>query len=414
MLLGGVKALLKLAGADMPADLARRVSAVTSEDQFAALLKALWPAGGQPEPLANALQQGLLQKVPGRAQLLSPDALRGIEQIRDNRYVGTGIQIRYHQEEKLTQLVTPFRGGPAYKAGARPGDLIVEIDGKTTQGLSLSEVVQRLRGDEGTPVSMAVRQPGSTETRTLNMIRSVIPFENVQGCRRDAAGDWKCRLRDDEPIGYVCVKSLTASTLHELRQVERWLPAEGVRALVLDLRFSHGDYLQRAALVADGLLDSGVMWRVREAGNQVKEQRADRDCLFRDLPLVVLINEYSSGIGIEALAAALQDRGRAILVGEKTRGSGYVNSFVSLPESRDMLVIRTGIVERVSPKAASLAKGVEPDHRVEMSAKQQEALSEWLRQKDLTELPAGAGDTPPEDPQLAKAVELLRAAVKAR
>ena len=412
MLLAGIQGLLESAKKPAPADLERRVSALAGAEPLAGLIRELGLPPAPARQLEVALLSAMMKEVPGPAQLVPADVYRAIEQASHNRYVGTGIQIRYNQQEKRTQLVTPFRDGPAHKAGARPGDLIVEIAGKDTKGMPLGEVVERLRGEEGTPVRVVVRQPGSDERRTLKMIRSVAFIDSVQGCRRDGDSGWTFRARPGEPIGYLCVKSLTTSTLHELRQAERRLRDEGLRALVLDLRGAGGEHVQQAALVADGLLDGGLLWKVREAGGRVKEYRADRDCLFRDLPLAVLVDENSFGAGPELLAAALQDNGRAVLVGETMPWDGYVQSYVALPDG-GALVLRTGVVERPAARDGKpSSKGVQPDHRVKMSAEQKEAVDRWLQLKNFTELPAGARDEPPDDPQLAKAVEVLRGALK--
>jgi carboxyl-terminal processing protease len=286
--------------------------------------------------------------------------------------------------------------------------------------LPLSEAVKALAGDKGTKVTVVVRQPGATETRTLKMTRDVIPFTHVYGYHPGPEGTWHYRITPSSPVGYVRLQALSISALHELRQAERQLQAEGVRAIVLDLRFNGGGLLPYATQVADGLLDGGLLWRVRDRQAPAKEYRADRDCLFRDMPLVVLVNEHTAG-GAVLVAAALQDNNRAIVVGEPTLPGGAVKSRVPLPGSPDMLVLTTAVVERGKTARTPVAEGdedragmsfwiVRPDHAVALGAKQRDALLEWLHQKDLLDPPADA--KAPDDPQLARAVELLEAALK--
>ena len=214
------------------------------------------------------------------------------EQLRGNRYVGIGIQLAGNEKEQFPQIVIPFRRGAARTAGAKPGDLMVEIDGKSTKGvLDLEKIVEWLRGEEGTPVTVVVRQPGAAEPRTLKMVRAVIPLDSVLGYRRAGEDGWDYRIDRDAGIAYVWVQSIKSSTLHELRQVERRLRADGAKAVVLDLRFSAGDgHLHDVALLADGLLDGGLMWSVRGKDGKATEYRADREALFRGWPLVVLVN----------------------------------------------------------------------------------------------------------------------------
>jgi C-terminal peptidase prc len=431
MLLGGVRKLLEAAGRQPPADLSRRVSALTTQEQFAALLQELWPAEGaaraKPEELEAAFVEGLLAAVPGKPQRIPPDALKVEEQIAGNRYVGIGIQLRISADEHVPQIVDPFRSGPARRAGAKAGDLIVEVDGKDTQGVPLRQVVDWLRGDEGTPVTLVVRQPKETATRTLKLTRAKVPFDTVAGYRRQSEDAWGYRVDTDLPIAYARVLTFNSATLHHLRQLERGLRADGVRALVLDLRFSaaQGVDLRPAEQVADALLDGGVMWRVHEAGG-VREVRADPECLFRGWPLAVLVSGDMLGLAPEAVAAALQDNGRAVLVGEPAAsrvhdraldgepvGSGetnrYVTSLVPLPDDRGAVLLRTARLERA---AEQRGWPVQPDHVVSMDRKQRDAVAEWLRQQELSDPPAGARDRPPDDPQLARATELLRATLR--
>jgi carboxyl-terminal processing protease len=439
MILGGTRALFKAAGAEQPAGLSSRVSELTTEDQLAAFLNETWPvtpeaAKAGPGVLGDAFVQGMLRSVPGEAGFLSPQALKLSEQISGNRYVGIGIQVTLHQEESRVQIVNPYRRGAARAAGARPGDLILAVDGKDTRDVPLTKVVEWLRGDEGTPVTIVVRQPKENETRTLKMVRAKVPFDTVFGYRRASEDAWHYRIDAAQPIGYVTVRILNSGTLHDLRQAESKLRAEGVQALVIDLRLAGGrdeeTDLHNAALLADALLDGGLMWRLHEAGT-AREFQADRECLFRDWPLAVLLDGQLPSTSIQAIAAALHDNHRAVVVGappasvlgplspfERAHGrvgpageetfQAYVNSMVRLPNDKGALLLRTGWLQR-----ADRNRGwpVRPDHVVALKEEQQTTLLEWLRNKDLSELPAGTEDKPPADPQLAKAVEVLRAAL---
>jgi C-terminal peptidase prc len=431
MLLGGVRHLLRATDQQPPADLGRRLSTVTTPEQFAAVLREVWqPAAtkpAKPEEVAAAFAGGLVAAAPGRSSLLPPDVAKLSEQVAGNRYVGIGIQLRVSPEDNYPQIVDPARRGAARRAGAKPGDLIVEVDGKNTHGVPLRTAIDWLRGDEGTPLTIVVRQPKETATRTYHLVRAKVPFDTMFGYRRLSEERFRYRVDPDLAVGYVRVVSLNSASLHDLRQLERSLRADGVRALVLDLRScgAADGQLGSAELVADGLLDGGVLWRLRD-GRGVREVRADAECLFRGWPLAVLVGPDLVGLGTEAVAAALQDNGRAVLVGEPvpsrvrhffeaepdgTADPGrYVTSLFPLPDGQGTLQLPTARVERA---ARDRDWPVRPDHVVKLGPKQKEALWEWHRQQEMSDPPADSADkTPPEDPQLTKAVALLRDALQ--
>jgi C-terminal peptidase prc len=449
MLLGGVRGLLRAADREPPPGLSRRVSAVTSPQQLAGLLRDLWPgvegaAKSRPNDVGNGFVLGLLAAVPGKPQFLPPQVARVAEQIAGNRYVGIGIQIKTNAEEHYPQIVDPFRRGTARKGGAKPDDLIVEVDGRSTKDVPLAKVVDWLRGDEGTSLTMVVRQPKAAETRTLHLTREKVPLDTVFGYRRRSEDAWTYRISPDQPIAYAHVSAINSGTLHELRTLERTLRAEDVRALILDLRHCAGSEsgLEPAGLVADGLLSGGLMWRVRDA-HGVREVRADPECLFRGWPLAVLVGTDPSAAGPAAVAAALQDNRRAVLIGGRsaaghpeTARQDYpggpparerpvsgpfeyetakgeppgapelpVTGLVPLPDWGGALSLRVAAIER-----ARKGSGwpVRPDHVVNLNRKQAEAIRDWLLMKGRSELPPGTTDQLPDDPQLAKAIDVLR------
>jgi carboxyl-terminal processing protease len=420
MMLGGIRALLQKAGAYVPADLSRRISTLSTEEDFLTFVRQYWPKDGVRSPctevLTTAMLQGLLHRVPGEPNLVPPKELKVVEQIRDNRYVGTGIQISINPKENRCQIIDPFRGGPARKAGAKPGDLILEVNGKSTEGKNVAEIVEMIRGEEGTQVTFVVRQPGATETRTLTMTRSVVPFETVVGLKRGVDDAWVHRVQPEVPVGYVQVTSITSSTLHELRQAASKLEAAGLRALVVDLRETHGDSIQQAALLADGLLDEGVLWEVRDAKDRVKEYRADRDCLCRGWPLAVLVGQHT-GPAAGWVAQALRNNRGAILVGEMAHAFRYAKTLILLPEGQGAIGLRTGVVAFPKPQTSANPKEevsqdvIPPDHAVKITAQQREMVTKWFHAKNLSQLHTGVTDEPPDDPQLAKAVEVLRKAL---
>ena len=409
----GVRAILKAAGATAPADLDDRAAAVASEEQLRTLVRDVWPADGGEKKLADdklavALFDAALASIPGEPKVQPEKSVKVMEQINNNRYVGIGIKVATDPAERRP-TITPLRRGPAHTGGVKAGDLLLEVDGKDTRGVPLETVVEWARGADGSNMTIVVKQPGESELRTLRLTRGVVPFDSVFGYVRNGE-DWDYRADPDAGIGYLWLKSITVSTLHELRQAERRLRADGVKALVLDLRFGAGSGLLRhASLVADGLLDGGLMWTVRGRGDARTEYWADRDCLFRGMPLAVLA--YGSGDNaLGAVLAALQDNRRATLIGSSAGGDGSVRQLVALPDGMGSVTVLSGRIER-----ADKSRGwpVRPDHMVEMTQKQRHAVHAWMTAKEEPDPPDGAAGKPSEDPPLDRALELLRDELKA-
>jgi C-terminal peptidase prc len=411
MLLGAVQALYKATKEPVPDDLKARVARLEKREQLDTLLRDIWPRGAdeaRSEVLQAAVLEGLFATLPGSGVFLPPDQAKAVEAGSANRYVGIGIQLRIHPDLKLPQIVTPVGKGPARKGGIEPDDLILEVDGRSTRDVPLGKVVEWLRGDEGTSFTIVVRAPDADKSRTLKFTRTVVPFESVLGHRRAPEDGWEFRLSATSPIAYVRLEQLRSSTPHELRQIERRLRAEGARAVVFDLRNGGGSDFHNGTLVAAALLDGELMWSLRGHEQQVQACHAGHECLFRDWPMAVLINDHVD-VTEGAVAATVQDNRRATLVGEPTRVGGFVNSMLQLPDGQGAVSIRTGRLERA---AKERGWPVEPDQVVSLTKEQREAVNRWLTAKTRLEKPGSPADRPPDDPQLARAVELLGAALK--
>jgi carboxyl-terminal processing protease len=323
MILDGLEGVYQAAGAAVPAGLARRVSTITSPEQLTPLLDEVWrlmPPAGLPKPGRelgpdNPLIDALLGKVPSQARLLSERDLKVEEQFAGNRYVGLQIALGIDSESKRAMVNEVFEGGPADKAGLKKGDLIEEIDGTSTEGADVREVVERLRGAEGTSVTIRVRQQKQPESRVLTITRGVLPRQTVKGFRNRADGSLELLIPGPERIGYLKFEEILGSTPHELRVLASRLEDEDAQALILDLRpVSQGRVdLHSTILLADCLLEGGTIGRVRSARGEEVFQ-AEPDALCRERLLFVLVDSNTPATA-EWLAAALQDNHRAIVVG---------------------------------------------------------------------------------------------------
>jgi carboxyl-terminal processing protease len=353
MILSGIKSLHKAAGLPVPAGLSARISAVTTREQLESLLADLWPKStAKPldaKDLEESVLDGLFASVSGEAHLISRKELKVNEQFAGNRYVGIHITLRNDEQAQRPVIAEVFAGGPADRAGVKSGDVLEQIDGADTNGVKFIENVNRLRGEEGTSVTIKVRQPSAAESRTYSIVRGQHPHESLRGVQTRSGGGWSFRLDGPDAIAYVKINDLMGSTPHELRKVAQQVENEGLKALVLDLRTLDGRSAHTAVLVADSLLESGLIGRIRTNKGETTYQ-AEPEAIFRGWPLAVLVGESTRGTG-EWLAAALQDNRRAIVIGSPTQsarvnpGAGSVSSVIPL-DGEWSVSLDTGILER--------------------------------------------------------------------
>jgi carboxyl-terminal processing protease len=447
MILAGIKSLYEAAGLPIPAGLSRRVSALSTPEQFTALLVELWPSGPSKSipsrDLGEALVDGLLATVSGGAVITSAREQEVQEQFQGNRYVGIHIQVRYDEKEKRTIIAGIVPGGPADRAGMKQEDCIEQIDGVDTKDLTLRQVVERLRGADGTDVRVTVRQPKG-EARPLKATRGPLFIPTITGVKKQTSGEWDFRLGGADSIGYLRIREISASTPHELRKVAQQLESAELRALIVDLRGLSSTSLHPTVLLADSLLDHGRIGQVREA-ERVMTYDATPDALFRGWPLVALI-DAETALTAEWLAAALQDNRRAVLVGTATQG-GWVQprqlpSFPGTAVLRSSVPVGDGawylslitarlehgdgrplaaapvplnplaILSRRSPERNEQQAngGVKPDHSVSARNARPE-VQRPARPVSIFVADDSAVD-PWSDAVLAKAIEILRAGVK--
>ena len=347
MLLAGLKALFAPDSAMAAPGLAREVSAVSTADQFAALLSRSWPPPRPAMPadqLEAALIRGIFSAVPGTGELLSARELQVSEQFEGNLYVGLQVAVRQDQDADLVAIAEVLAGGPADKAGVHKGDLIAAVDGIDMKGRPMKEVIDRLRGPRGSEVLVRFRRGEEGEFLDRKMIRDILPRKTVQGLRPGPGGGWVVHLEGPDPIGYLKIKDISGSTPTELAAFADQLDSEGIRALVLDLREVSQSSLHPAILLADALLDGGTIGQIRSA-ESVRVVLAQPDALFPRCPMVVLAGP---GMTAEArwVCSALQDNGRASVVGLAGGRSLDVQSAVPLPGGEWSARFVTGRLER--------------------------------------------------------------------
>ena len=185
-------------------------------------------------------------------------------------------------------------GTPAYAAGVLPGDLILEIDGQSTDGMSPDRAVEVLTGRVGTPVKIQVKHEADGKVELLSMTRAVIDMPSVLGDVRKADDSWEYMIDPDRKIGYIRITSFIQNTTEELKVALNDLKGEGMKALILDLRDNPGGLLSAAVEVSDLFLDGGVIVSTKGRNTPSKVYEAQKDGQFTDFPMVVLVNHSSA------------------------------------------------------------------------------------------------------------------------
>ena len=316
-----------------------------SADEMADLTARSQLPGVSLDQFIENLTRGI-SKLLGEARLIRARDHDVEEQFRGNRYVGLGVTLR--TENALPVFATIMPGGPAERAGLEPNTVIHEIDGRFTKDVPLQTIVDWLRGPQGSDVTLGVLSPKG-DLRDLTLTRGVIRMASLKNQKFQSIGPGEVKWRGSEPIGWITFEKISSSTLHELRTADHQAKTEGLRVLVLDFR--HGgqsEDLHQALLIADSFLDGGPIWEQTDRASGSRIEFADRECLFRGLPIVVLIDQ-NSGTAHCAIAAALQDAGRAQLVGESPDFEGRINTIVRLDGVPYSLMIETTRLQRMRP-----------------------------------------------------------------
>jgi carboxyl-terminal processing protease len=276
---------------------------------------------------------------------------------------GVGIQLSLDKDTKELVVVSPIEGSPASRAGVKPKDVIVSIDGKSTKGMSTEDAVKLIRGQAGTKVVITLRRNGQLFETPLT--RERIELHAV---------DHQINTANGVKVGYIRLKQFNANATKDMRDAVRELD-DKVDGYVLDLRSNPGGLLMASVEIARQWLNEGtiVSTKTRDGIQDVK--RANGRALTAR-PLVILVNEGSASAS-EILSGALQDNNRAVLVGQKTFGKGLVQSVRGLSDGSGMTVT---IAKYLTPSGRDIHKhGIDPDVQAKMS----ELEAQKLRLEDL-------------------------------
>jgi len=267
-------------------------------------------------------------------EYLSPRDIEAFNKSVRGEYVGIGASVRL--EDGVLTIVSPLDNSPALEAGLLAGDRVVEVDGVSTLGLPIDEAIELLTGEPGTQVVVTIERDGERLDKAI--IRRNIQTPTVAGVTRLEGNGWSYLLDPSAGVGYVRVSQFTGATMPELERALEQLREEGVRGLILDLRFNPGGLLPAATQMADLFLDEGLIVSTRGRSQPAESFYAAPEGTLPEWPLAILLNRQSASAS-EVVSGALRDQARAIVVGERSFGKGSVQAVTPLPSGQGQLKI---------------------------------------------------------------------------
>jgi carboxyl-terminal processing protease len=316
--------------------------------------------------------KGMLETLDPHSNFLPPDVFRDMKIDTSGKFGGLGIEIG--MKDNVLTVVAPIEDTPAWKAGLKPNDRIVKINGESTKGMTLTEAVAKMRGKKGTPVQLSVYREGWEKIRDLSVTRDTIKIQSVKSDELEPS------------FGYVRLTSFNESAASDIKKaLDKLETKQKLRGLVFDLRTNPGGLLDQAVEVSSLFVDDGVVVSTVGRNKDVRETKyAKRGSARKDFPVAILVNS-STASAAEIVAGALQDHHRAIIMGQPTFGKGSVQTVIELGNE---IGLKLTIARYYTPSGRSIQeKGVSPDITLDdfdpKLLAEARRKGEYFREKDL-------------------------------
>lgn len=358
------------------------------------------------EVVTMEFTDGAMEKLDPFTAVIWPHEVPDFEKNMTGKFGGVGIQISI--EGGQLKVISPLEDSPAFTAGIEAGDLITAINGKSTVGISVDQAVSTITGIPGTDVTLKIKRGDKQET-DVTLRRAIIKVASIKGFRRDPKNPalWDYMLDTDNKIGYIRITGFQEETADSLEQAVAALKKQGMRGVVLDLRFNPGGLLQAAVDMCDMFLQDGVIVSTKgRAGSRARPQewRAHGATeIPSNMPMVVLVNEYSASAS-EIFAGAMKDLHRGLIVGHRTFGKGSVQNLLNIganvrPDSGlPDAMMKLTMAYYYLPNGESLHRrdgvpnwGVDPDVAVDLTPDQLADLIKNRRDSDIIRSGHGPG-----------------------
>jgi len=294
--------------------------------------------------LVQGAIRGMLSTLDPHSAYMTPEMYKEMQVETKGEFGGVGIQIGV--KENRLAVIAPIEGTPAYRAGVKAGDFITKVNDETTKDLTLMDAVQKMRGPKGSKVNLTIQREGTPEPLQFTLVRDTIKIESV-----------KSKVLDN--IGYVRLTQFQESTGRDLSKVLKQFKEQKLQSTILDLRNNPGGLLTASVEVSEQFLPGGKLI-VYTKGRESKKDEwiAKGKDQMDDSPMIILINEGSASAS-EIVAGALQDYGRAVIVGTTSFGKGSVQTILPLGDGSGL---RLTTAKYYTPKGRSIqSTGITPD-----------------------------------------------------
>lgn len=336
----------------------------------------------------GALRQGAIDGLLGQLDpytvYVPPARQEEFDGMLEGRFKGVGIQLDQDKDTLEVEVLSPIEGSPAFEAGVMAGDVITKVNGEDIAGVRLPDVIKKIAGPLGTPVTLTVRHV-TGETVDLTMKRQEIVIPTLKGYQRKRDTTWDWYVSNDPRIAYVRLTQFTPDCDDKLRAVLDDLLKEGMQGLVLDLRFNPGGRLEEAKEVVDLFLESGVIVSTKGRSRPEDVAYAKPEETLPEFPMAVMVNEHSASAS-EIVAGSLKDNKRALIIGARTYGKGSVQEVIPLDGKGELKLtvayyyLPSGRLVHRKKDAADW--GVEPHVKVEVAPEQQMAIMRNMDMRD--------------------------------
>lgn len=377
-------------------DMAKSMAGV-SEDKFIDIFEKVLELNATTAKLPKAVvisqfAEAALDALDPYTVIVWPKQKQDFEKAMTNEFSGIGVEIT--KEKGVLAIASLLADTPAYNSGLDAGDVIEKVDGTGTKDLSIMCAVHMITGPAGTKVTLTIRRPGQEQTQEVMLTRAKITVPTLRGWTR-SDGRWQYMVDEQNKIGYVRLTNFSERTSADFEKVLNQLESEGVKGLILDLRFNSGGYLNSAVDISDKFLDKGtiVITRPRFWVSSTYAS-AHKSGTHPDYPLVILVNKFSASAS-EIVAGALADKvhKRAVLVGERTHGKGSVQGIATFPDGAAQLKYTMAYYylpsgQRVDSQDAMKKQGrkdwgVGPDVEVILNAEELKNMMDVQRDNDV-------------------------------